>query len=134
MQTPASQPPARAIVAQGDVLLIPVDRVPAGAVPRPRDEGRVILAYGEVTGHAHQIGEPDACGAALLDLPAGEAIAEGFNPFAATSGTSGTTYLLLEADGVLRHEEHDAHSLAAGAYEVRTQAEYTPEEIRDVAD
>jgi hypothetical protein len=41
---------------QGDVLLVPIapSRIPAGRVV-PRDRGRIVLAYGEVTGHAHAI-------------------------------------------------------------------------------
>jgi hypothetical protein len=57
-------------VRQGDVLLIPVDVLPAdvlpvdvlpadvlpvGVKPIKRDGGRVVLAYGQVTGHAHAI-------------------------------------------------------------------------------
>lgn len=42
---------------QGDVLLIEVDTIPGEALahPRPADAGRVVLAYGEVTGHAHTL-------------------------------------------------------------------------------
>ena len=45
--------PARQ-VRQGDVLLVPASR-PGDAKPVGRDCGRVVLAYGEVTGHAHAI-------------------------------------------------------------------------------
>ena len=40
---------------QGDVGLIPVASLPDGAKKVPRDKGRIVLAYGEVTGHAHAI-------------------------------------------------------------------------------
>ena len=40
---------------QGDVLVIRVDDVPSSAVSVPRDAGRLVLAYGEVTGHAHAV-------------------------------------------------------------------------------
>lgn len=39
-------------IRQGDVLLVPVDIVPP-ATATPSDE--VILAHGEVTGHAHRL-------------------------------------------------------------------------------
>jgi hypothetical protein len=42
------------LVRQGDVPIV-ATTIPAGAVPVKRDGGRVILAYGEVTGHAHAI-------------------------------------------------------------------------------
>ena len=42
---------------QGDVLLMAIDAIPADQMAhvRPNDQGRVILAYGEVTGHAHAL-------------------------------------------------------------------------------
>ena len=40
---------------QGDVLLIPTDAIPEKAKRVTRDAGRIVLAYGEVTGHAHAI-------------------------------------------------------------------------------
>ena len=42
---------------QGDVLILRVNSVPDGLKVEPRDNGRVILAYGEVTGHAHAIAD-----------------------------------------------------------------------------
>ena len=41
--------------AQGDVLIRQVANVPQEAKPVGRDDERVVLAYGEVTGHAHAI-------------------------------------------------------------------------------
>src|SRR6266851_6625022 len=38
---------------QGDVLLCCVDRIPSGAKSVPRDGDRVVVAEGELTGHAH---------------------------------------------------------------------------------
>ena len=40
---------------QGDVLIIPVAKLPDCLEPMKRERGRVILAHGEVTGHAHAI-------------------------------------------------------------------------------
>lgn len=99
---------------QGDVFLRPLDELPRGLKPVERDKGRVVLAYGEVTGHAHAILEREAT------LYEDEA--------------TGRRYLLAE-DGVdLVHEEHSTISVAPGAYEVVPQREYAPEEIRRVAD
>jgi hypothetical protein len=69
---------------QGDVLVTRIDRLPAKATPKAREGGRVVLAYGEVTGHAHAIMEPEAL---LYDFG---------------------DEMFLEADGTvtLRHEEH----------------------------
>lgn len=101
---------------QGDVLLVRVDALPADAKPKARDRGRVILAYGEVTGHAHAIGDsPTAPRAELLD--AGD-----------------ETYLRVDVVSQLVHEEHDTIELPAGVYRRVIQREYTPDAIRNVAD
>ncbi len=57
-------------IRQGDVLLIPVKRILDDATPVARDHGRVVLAYGEVTGHSHAIADPAA------DLVAGPGVAD----------------------------------------------------------
>jgi len=97
---------------QGDVFIDRVKAIPKDAKPVKRDKGRVVLAYGEVTGHAHAIVEPEAL---LFDV-GGE--------------------LYLEADGTvtLRHEEHAPITIDPGVYKVTRQREYSPEAIRNVAD
>src|SRR5258708_19796990 len=40
---------------QGDVLIIPVEWIPEKLDPVDRENGRVVLAHGEVTGHAPAI-------------------------------------------------------------------------------
>jgi hypothetical protein len=55
---------------QGDVPVVPVASIPIGAVPIARDGLRAILAYGEVTGHAHAIHDRNAT---LLEDPATKA-------------------------------------------------------------
>lgn len=45
-------------LAQGDVLLVPIDTIPANVKAFPLDKGRLVLAYGEVTGHAHVVSDP----------------------------------------------------------------------------
>ena len=45
---------------QGDVLLRAIDAIPDSATfTVERDAGRIVLAYGEVTGHAHAIVAPE---------------------------------------------------------------------------
>ena len=103
------------IVRQGDVLLERVNAaIPAGSILQPRITGRVILALGEVTGHAHTIA---ASGAELYEAQ------------------DGTHYLLIrEGPAFLTHEEHGGILLDAGVYRVVRQQEYHPEEIRRVED
>ena len=52
-------------VRQGDVLALGVEAIPEDAKPVTRDRGRVILAYGEVTGHAHAIAARLSLGTAV---------------------------------------------------------------------
>ncbi len=106
----------KGLIRQGDVLLVPVRSIPEGAAPRARDNGRVILAYGEVTGHAHAIAD-------TIDDPACELLA-----------TGDATYLRVDRVSQLVHEEHSAAKLAPGAYRVVRQREYQPDQIRQVAD
>jgi hypothetical protein len=102
---------------QGDVLVIPVRSIPKSATPRKREAGRVILAHGEVTGHAHAIDDTThAPTAQLLDAP------------------DGLAYLKVDEISRLVHQEHGSIELAPGRYKVIRQREYTPEAIRTVAD
>ncbi len=94
----------------GDVLLAAVLVLPADAKPALG----LILAYGELTGHAHRIRET---GAAQLF----------------TQGAF--TYLQVTATkATLVHEEHRPIELPTGVYRVWQQREYTPTAIRTVLD
>ena len=89
-------------VRQGDVLLVPVDAIPVQAGIEPRNRSELILAEGEVTGHAHAVRSPDAW---ILRLGA-------------------TRYLLAQREVVLTHEEHAPIPLPAGAYRIVIQREF----------
>jgi len=107
------------MVRQGDVLLVRIadERVAGRANLQPikRDEGRVVLAYGEETGHAHAIGDP---GALLLE-----------------SEDDGTCFLqITSTTALLQHEEHGPIPLAAGWYEVVQQQQWGPNGSRPIAD
>lgn len=104
---------------QGDVLIIPEPGALRGE-RLPREGGRVILAHGEVTGHAHAIASPDAM---LLR--------------AMTEAGEESRLLAVKNKGVaLEHEEHDAIFLKPGLYRVVRQREFEPsmEEGRFVLD
>jgi hypothetical protein len=97
----------------GDVIVIPVDSIPADAVRRPS----VILARGEATGHSHRIQDPHA--AELFD----------------TGGESGEGFLRVSAESALLvHDEHAPISLPRGLYRFWMQREYSPKEIRRIVD
>ncbi|GAA4669383.1 hypothetical protein [Streptomyces buecherae] len=105
---------------QGDVLIVPVAReaLPpsvAALPPRPRDgRGRLVLALGEVTGHAHAVVGPGS----LVREP----------------GLGGAGYLHLPEGGRVVHEEHAPIPLPKGWYRVVRQREYAPGAVRVVAD
>jgi hypothetical protein len=106
------------VFRQGDVLVAPIDpaALPAGLVPVPRDgRGRLVLAYGEATGHAHVLTGDRV---ALLCAPDDPA----------------TLHVRVDGYGRLVHDEHGAIALPAGAYRVVRQREYAPGRIRPVAD
>ncbi len=103
---------------QGDVLVIPIDaaRLPVSLVPAPRDRrGRMVLALGEATGHAHVV---TGDGVALLCPP----------------DEPERLFLDIEGYGRLGHDEHGPIPLPPGSYQVIRQREYFPGAIRPVAD
>lgn len=107
----------RFMVRQGDVMVVAVDEIPEGATEVADDDGRVVLAYGEVTGHAHAFSRSES---RMVKLRQDE---------------KGLRYLDVGGGGAtLKHEEHAPIAIPPGRYEVRRQREYSPEEIRVVAD
>jgi hypothetical protein len=105
---------------QGDILLVPVEgeQLPQHALPLPRDAtGRLVLALGEATGHAHAVATPDA------DL-------------LADPDEVDRRFLRIVTEALLTHEEHAPIPLPAGLYRVVRQRQYVPgaERHPDVAD
>jgi len=98
---------------QGDVFLRQVRSIPKSATPQ-KQENRIVLAYGEVTGHAH----------AIHDLGRVDVFV----------GAESQMYLRVKEATTLNHEEHAAIALPPGNYERVLQKEYSPEAIRNVAD
>jgi len=98
---------------QGDVFIERIGKLPKGLKQHKRDGSRIVLAYGEVTGHAHAIAEETA---------------ESF------VGENGEIFLSVDAPAEVKHEEHSTITLPIGTYRVTRQREYTPGEIRNVAD
>lgn len=97
---------------QGDVLLIEVTSIPKDAKTQ-KPKGRIVLAEGEVTGHAHTVDSRQA----ELSLTEG-----------------GVMFLTVEELTEVRHQEHAPIPLAPGKYKVMRQRQYFPEAIRNVAD
>lgn len=92
-------------LAHGDLLLIPTTHIPKGKVIAPVN-GRLILAYGEVTGHHHSI-----------SADAGTLIEE-----------KGVMYLTMNQLMGLVHHEHGVVPPEAPTYEVVRQREATDDD------
>lgn len=101
---------------QGDVVLVPVDRIPEEFKAAKTD----ILQEGEATGHAHRLHGND------------------FQVFAKPDKLSNADqkYLRIVRPTYLKHEEHKEIQLPSGDYEVRIVREYDhfDEEARRVVD
>lgn len=100
---------------QGDVGIRKINKLPSNIKDVEPDNGRNILAYGEVTGHAHA-------------LP--------INTTKLFRGNDNNRlYLVVDNSSFLTHEEHDPIELPDGIYEIIQQREYDDEnEWRAVAD
>lgn len=102
----------------------------------PREAGRVVLAHGEVTGHAHAI---EARNCSLYAEDSTRAAPDVMHALARLGG--GMTGALIP-DRILKaskpvelkHEEHATIALKGKDHVVRIQREYTPGELRNVAD
>lgn len=96
------------LIRQGDVGLIAVDAIPPDAVEQPRKKGeRIVLAYGEVTGHAHAFHD-----VGVMALRAANA----------------DVFLRIAEPATLRHEEHTHITVPPGMYRVLRQREWTDSE------
>ena len=100
---------------QGDVLIERIaSKNPTGTEsPVEAVSGRLVLAYGEATGHSHSL---DA-GSGTLTLDEG-----------------GVMFLTVEELTAVEHQEHNPVTLEPGTYRVTRQREYTPERIVNVSD
>ena len=100
---------------QGDVLVVPISELTHGDLPRiesgnprlseiERENGRLILAHGEATGHAHAIADKHAI--MFRDEKLNE------------------IFLRADQPVSLVHDEHSTIEIPAGAYKIVRQREY----------
>lgn len=98
-------------VRQGDVLLNPIDFSPVVFQKLDRVKGKLILALGEATGHAHAINDENA---------------EMFR-------TGERTFLrVTEKPAELVHEEHGTVTVEPGDYEIIMQRQQDARSERQV--
>lgn len=100
---------------QGDIFIIEVNKeIPIDAKVEDRDNERIVLAYGEATGHAHAIHNK---GATLFALE------------------NNLRLLKTDEEVELVHEEHSTIKLPANkTFQIIRQRTYTPTRIVTVAD
>lgn len=104
---------------QGDLLIIPIGNgahawlgARVGLRPVAREDGRVVLAHGEVTGHSHAIADSDV---------------ELWEREKAATAEAADRYLRVGAGGAtVVHEEHAPITLPPGDYAVRLQTTFDP--------
>ncbi len=101
---------------QGDVLIVQVNEIPENAKKLKRTTRGIVLAEGEVTGHAHRIPSRHA---------------------SLYRSESDARYLRVmgPAPVALKHEEHTVVNIPPGNYRVTIHTEYVPGELpRQVTD
>jgi hypothetical protein len=98
------------MIQQGDVLIRRTS-IPKSAKQK---DGRAIVAYGEATGHMHEV------------------IGEGV----AVYEENGTLYVSAPNGGIIQHEEHKTITLPPGEYQIGIVREFDhfAEEARNVKD
>lgn len=126
---------------QGDVLIERIASLPQNLKPVARENGRVILAHGEVTGRAHAFTErttnkfTDESGAEFFEVTGPEIVANlpilrrwrsqvlvnhpefGAIEFAESDITiHGERAIISGEFGLLKHDEHNTHGVPAGFY------------------
>ena len=107
--------PKAALYRHGDVIVQAVDSIPEDA----REARHLVLAEGELTGHAHRITEKDAATVYEPDF----------------RGEQRVLFLHVTAESAtLTHEEHGPIRLPSGRYRVWRQREYSPKQILRVRD
>lgn len=97
---------------QGDVFVEKIDLLP-GNLEKQENKDKIILAWGEATGHHHAITCDNS--ESFVDC-------------------DGNLFLLLSEEKILTHQEHAPITLPPGNYKVKIQKEYEPEAIRNVLD
>jgi len=106
------------MAAQGDVMFIRVDTIPANVVPVEQKDGHFVVAHSE-TGHDH-----------VLESRNAQMLIDKTNEFVA--------YVKISKETEVKHKRsfdtHESLLLSPGNYEIRRQREYVPEGFRKVAD
>jgi len=94
------------LFCQGDVKIERVESIPEGL---DKVEGPMILMRGEATGHAH-----------ILEGEAQQFLASDIQDLE-------ESFIRVEAESTVSHDEHDTIAIPPGDYKVSRQIEHAPE-------
>ena len=111
--------PIRILHQQGDVLLRSLSKLPKTAKVVPAEDGKVILARGEVTGHNHALLEQE--GVRLYSI---EELTEEMRAWEVGTGLVLVVEKQLILPTELGHEEHGPQVIAPGVLHVGAVREY----------
>ncbi len=120
------------MIRQGDVNLYAAKNVSLNGLKKAKSKvpGRVVLAYGEVTGHHHSI---DASTATLYEP--NDLVQELFRQQVNVANDAKCSGLLVvDEPTVLTHQDHGHIELDEGQYFITLHREYTPKAIVRVLD
>lgn len=104
------------IVVHGDVVVQRIEKLPDGFDSYKRQEDNTV-AWGEMTGHVHQL--------------SGEDIEVRVDP-----GNFANRFIKIAKEALLEHQEHEKITLPPGVYKSFLQQEYDPftKKLRQVQD
>jgi hypothetical protein len=106
------------MIRQGDVMVVAVAALPKKRDAVPPENGRVVLAHGEATGHHHSFAFSDRVALFRED------------------GAGGGLFLTVTGDApvMLEHQEHTALAVPPGTYRVIRQRVWNAGMARRVED
>jgi hypothetical protein len=114
------------LVAQGDVVLVRIAKEKrTGFAEQPRDaHGRIVLAYGETSGHAHVLRAQGVC--LLRNETSGERILRVLDPCDLLHD--------MGAEALVETGEHLSVALTPGDYRVIQQCEWVGQGVARAQD
>lgn len=119
---------------QGDVFMKKIDALPDHLVPVSRENGRVVLAKGETTGHMHAIADKHVAHFRMNTEFVSKMDESLRKQFPANFLEPGTTFLRVESPVKVEHEEHGPVTLPPGDYVIPQAREYYRGEFRRLND
>lgn len=118
------------VVRQGDVGISQIDMIPANAEKvEPTKDNKVVLAYGEVTGHSHRF-NADFVDEFKTETDRFFRVKQA----AVLNKIDDNKYQIVQDGAILFHEEHNPIILEPGDYKIIQQQEYIQQNWRNVAD